>query len=243
MEILSYDLFRVTRDADFEVSDEADDLLQAVEDELRRRRFGEVVRLEVGASMDPALRTRLIEWLDVDEIQVYDVDGLLDLGDLWQIASIEGHSELRWPHLDPGAPRPACTAAAADGDEQPDVFRADARRRRARPLPLPVVLGQRRAVRQAGGRRPQRAGDQDDRVPDLGRLGARAVADRGRREGQAGGLPGRAQGALRRAPEHPLVARPGGGRRPRRARHPGPEDPRQGDPRSSAASAAASATT
>ena len=44
MEILDYDYFRVTRDADFTVSDEADDLLQAVEDELRRRRFGEVVR-------------------------------------------------------------------------------------------------------------------------------------------------------------------------------------------------------
>ena len=56
IEIISYDLFRVTRDADFEVSDEADDLLQAVEDELRRRRFGEVVRLEVGAGMDPVLR-------------------------------------------------------------------------------------------------------------------------------------------------------------------------------------------
>jgi polyphosphate kinase len=43
MQIINYDLFRVARDADFEVSDEADDLLQAVEDELRRRRFGEVV--------------------------------------------------------------------------------------------------------------------------------------------------------------------------------------------------------
>ena len=53
MEIVSHDLFRVTRDADFEVSDEADDLLRAVEDELRRRRFGEVVRLEVGARMNP----------------------------------------------------------------------------------------------------------------------------------------------------------------------------------------------
>ena len=41
MQIISHDLFRVTRDADFEISDEADDLLQAVEDELRRRRFGE----------------------------------------------------------------------------------------------------------------------------------------------------------------------------------------------------------
>src|SRR5437660_8816805 len=85
MEIISYDLFRVTRDADFEVSDEADDLLRAVEDELRRRRFGEVVRLEVSATMDPALRTRLIEWLRVEEIQVYDVEGLLDMGDLWHI--------------------------------------------------------------------------------------------------------------------------------------------------------------
>ena len=47
MEILRHDFFRVTRDADFTVSDEADDLLRAVEDELRRRRFGEVVRLEV----------------------------------------------------------------------------------------------------------------------------------------------------------------------------------------------------
>ncbi len=120
MEILSYDLFRVTRDADFEVSDEANDLLQAVEDELRRRRFGEVVRLEVGASMDPALRTRLIEWLGVDEIQVYDVDGLLDMGDLWQIASIEGHSHLRWDGWTPVTQ----TGLATDSDAQPDLFRA-----------------------------------------------------------------------------------------------------------------------
>ncbi|MDQ6836343.1 MAG: polyphosphate kinase 1 [Actinomycetota bacterium] len=123
MDILSYDLFRVTRDADFEVSDEADDLLQAVEDELRRRRFGEVVRLEVGASMEPALRTRLIEWLDVDEVQVYDVEGLLDMGDLWQIASIDGHSEVRWPSWTP-VPQTGLTVAAGDSDASPDLFRA-----------------------------------------------------------------------------------------------------------------------
>jgi polyphosphate kinase len=123
MEILSYDLFRVTRDADFEVSDEADDLLQAVEDELRRRRFGEVVRLEVGASMDHSLRTRLIEWLDVDEVQVYDVEGLLDMSDLWQIASIEGRSELRYPPWTP-VPQTGLSVAAGDADEQPDMFRA-----------------------------------------------------------------------------------------------------------------------
>jgi polyphosphate kinase len=123
MEILSYDLFRVTRDADFEVSDEADDLLQAVEDELRRRRFGEVVRLEVGASMEPALRTRLIDWLGVDEVQVYDVDGLLDMSDLWQIAKVDGHPELRWPSWTP-VTQTGLSVAAGDSDNQPDVFRA-----------------------------------------------------------------------------------------------------------------------
>jgi polyphosphate kinase len=121
MQIISYDFFRVTRDADFEINDEADDLLQAVEDELRRRRFGEVVRLEVGARMDPALRTRLIEWLNVDEVQVYDVDGLLDLGDLWQIASIKERPDIRWPGWTP-VTQPGLVTAPADGDALPDMF-------------------------------------------------------------------------------------------------------------------------
>jgi polyphosphate kinase len=121
MEIISYDLFRVTRDADFEVSDEADDLLQAVEDELRRRRFGEVVRLEVGAGMDPALRSRLIDWLGVDEIQVYDVEGLLDLSDLWQLAGIDGHNDLRQAPWSP-VTHPAFGPRPGDTEEQPDVF-------------------------------------------------------------------------------------------------------------------------
>jgi polyphosphate kinase len=101
MEILRHSTFRVTRDADFTVSDEADDLLRAVEDELRRRRFGEVVRLEVGSDMEPELRERLVAWLDVEERQVYDVDGLLDLSDLWEIHRLEGHSELRDPPWTP----------------------------------------------------------------------------------------------------------------------------------------------
>ncbi|MGH2873825.1 MAG: polyphosphate kinase 1 [Solirubrobacteraceae bacterium] len=121
MEIVSYDLFRVTRDADFDVSDEADDLLQAVEDELRRRRFGEVVRLEVGAGMDPLLRTRLIEWLDVDELQVYHVDGLLDLGDLSQIASAKDLPDLRWPGWTP-VTQPGLVTSQTDGESQPDLF-------------------------------------------------------------------------------------------------------------------------
>jgi polyphosphate kinase len=123
LEVVSHDLFRVTRDADFEVSDEADDLLQAVEDELRRRRFGEVVRLEVSAGIDPTLRTRLIEWLGVDEVQVYDVEGLLDLGDLWEIAGIEGHNDLRQAPWTP-ITHPAFALPPGDRGEGPDVFAA-----------------------------------------------------------------------------------------------------------------------
>ena len=72
--------FRVTRDADFEVSDEADDLLQAVEAELRRRRFGEAVRLEVDADIDAGVRELLHRGARTSrQRQVYEVDGLLDL--------------------------------------------------------------------------------------------------------------------------------------------------------------------
>ena len=63
MEITERAYFRVTRDADFDVSDDADDLLEAVESELRRRRFGDVVRLELSASASQAMRDRLIEGL------------------------------------------------------------------------------------------------------------------------------------------------------------------------------------
>jgi len=95
MEIVDHGFFRVTRDADFDISDEADDLLRAVETELRRRRFGEVVRLEVDRGMSGALRSELTEALEVEERQVYDVEGLLDLTDLWQIVGLPGYSELR----------------------------------------------------------------------------------------------------------------------------------------------------
>jgi polyphosphate kinase len=97
MEIVDHDVFRVTRDADFTVSDEADDLLQAVEDELRRRRFGDVVRVEVGAGMSPAIREEITGSLEVPPDDVYDVPGLLDLQDLWDIVGVPGYAELRDP--------------------------------------------------------------------------------------------------------------------------------------------------
>ncbi len=101
MEIVEHGFFRVTRDADFEVSDEADDLLQAVEAELRRRRFGEAVRLEVGVDLDDGVRELLTDALDLEERQVYVVDGLLDTGDLWEIYGVRGFGELRDPPWTP----------------------------------------------------------------------------------------------------------------------------------------------
>ncbi|MEA2157410.1 MAG: polyphosphate kinase [Solirubrobacteraceae bacterium] len=101
MEIVEHGFFRVTRDADFEVSDEADDLLQAVEAELRRRRFGEAVRLEVGVDIDARVRELITDALDIEPRQVYVVDGLLDTGDLWQIHGLRGFTELRDPPWTP----------------------------------------------------------------------------------------------------------------------------------------------
>jgi polyphosphate kinase len=95
MEIVDCDVFRVTRDADLEVSDDAADLLQAVEDELRRRRFGEIVRVEVGAQCPEPLRSELTELLGVQEDEVYPVDGMLDMSALWQLVRLPGHAELR----------------------------------------------------------------------------------------------------------------------------------------------------
>jgi polyphosphate kinase len=120
MEIVDYDVFRVTRDADLEVSDDAADLLQAVEDELRRRRFGEIVRVEIGSSCSERLREELVGLLGVREDEVYPVDGLLDMGALWQIVKLPGMPDLRNA---PYAPVTHPRLLRHEG-ERPDVFAA-----------------------------------------------------------------------------------------------------------------------
>src|SRR5436190_8635013 len=120
MEIIEYGVFRVTRDADLEVSDDAADLLQAVEDELRRRRFGEIVRVEVGASCSQPLLGELIGLLGVEPEEVYTVNGLLDMGALWQLVKLPGHGELREEPL-VGVTHPRLLRHE---DERPDVLGA-----------------------------------------------------------------------------------------------------------------------
>ncbi|MCO5316068.1 MAG: polyphosphate kinase 1 [Solirubrobacterales bacterium] len=101
VEVLDHGFFRVTRDADFTVSDEADDLLEAVQNELRRRRFGEVVRLELSDRMDPELAGQLVEVLQLQENEVFEVRGMLDATDLWSLVKLPGYPELRDPPWNP----------------------------------------------------------------------------------------------------------------------------------------------
>jgi polyphosphate kinase len=89
MEIVECCTFRVTRDADLEVSDEADDLLEAVQDELLRRRFGDVVRVEVSGSVSDRMLERLEGGLSVGAEQIYLIPGLLDLAELQELVSID----------------------------------------------------------------------------------------------------------------------------------------------------------
>ncbi len=89
MEIVECTSFRVTRDADFAVSDEADDLLEAVELELRRLRFGEPVRLEISGSTSALMTAQLKQGLAVGDDQVYVVPGLLCLSDLLERVQLD----------------------------------------------------------------------------------------------------------------------------------------------------------
>jgi polyphosphate kinase len=81
--------FRVTRDADLEVSDDADDLLEAVESQLRKRRFGDVVRVEVSRSASAEMVDRLTRGLEADETQIYRVESPLDLADLMEFVALD----------------------------------------------------------------------------------------------------------------------------------------------------------
>ena len=143
MEIAERALFRVTRDADFEVSDDADDLLEAVESELRRRRFGDVIRVEVSASASAGMLERLREGLGVDDDQMYEIEGLLDLADLMQLTRLDRPDLKDEPWVPVTQPR----LARVEG--RGAVLRRDPARRPARPPAVRVVPDELRGVRRA----------------------------------------------------------------------------------------------
>jgi polyphosphate kinase len=121
MEIVEHHLFRVTRNADLELEEEeAPDLLMAIEEELRKRRFGKVVRLEIERSMPHPTRALLQRGLGIEQQDVYEIAGMLDL------TALEAISALDEPALHAVAWQPVVPPrlASADPDEETDVFDA-----------------------------------------------------------------------------------------------------------------------
>jgi polyphosphate kinase len=118
MEVLAHHPFRVTRDADFELEDEAEDLLEAIESVLRRRsKFGRVVRLEVDTKMTGEVLELLCRELELSDADVNVIDGPLDLGGLWSLCALE-RPELK---DEPWVPQ---TQVVLQGtDPAPDFFR------------------------------------------------------------------------------------------------------------------------
>jgi polyphosphate kinase len=118
MESLAHHPFRVTRDADFELSDDAEDLLEAMELILRRRtKFGRVVRLEVDEKMSDEVLELLCRELELGDSDVYVADGPLGLSGLWGLYGLD-RPELK---DEPWTPQTQPVLARADGP--PDLFR------------------------------------------------------------------------------------------------------------------------
>ncbi len=119
MEVGGGDIFRVTRNADLSLDeDEADDLLVALEIELRRRRFGEALRLEIQGGMSPEFLELLTTQLEVDPENVYVSDAPLGLHDFWGLYALD-HPELKREGWSPLTPK-----RLRDGERVVDVFSA-----------------------------------------------------------------------------------------------------------------------
>jgi polyphosphate kinase len=117
MRVMEHHLFRVTRNTDFEVDEDRDeDLLQALERELVRRRFGPAVRLEVAEDIDPAVLTLLTSEIDVADGEVVRVPGLLDLTSLWQVYDVDRPALKEKPFV------PATHPRFVEGESPKSVF-------------------------------------------------------------------------------------------------------------------------
>ena len=100
MEILEHHAFRLTRNEDVEIDeDESENLIQALEKELLRRRFGPPIRLEITEDMDPVTLDLLIRELDITEQEVYRLPGPLDLSGLFELTKLDRPALKFPPHL------------------------------------------------------------------------------------------------------------------------------------------------
>jgi len=118
MQVVEHHVFRVTRNADLDVEEDRDeDLLQALERELARRRFGPPVRLEIAANVSDHVLDLLVRELDMDSHDVLRIPGLLDLSALWQI-----YGDVDRPDLKDRPFVPATHPQFAEGETPKSVF-------------------------------------------------------------------------------------------------------------------------
>lgn len=104
-EVKSVSLFRITRNADLSIDEEAEDLLQEIQKSIKKRKRGRPVRLEINAKCDAETRRFLIETLDVREADVYTCAGPLDLTAWAKLAAlVKGHEGLRLKPVAPARP-------------------------------------------------------------------------------------------------------------------------------------------
>ncbi|MCU1571763.1 MAG: degradosome polyphosphate kinase [Naasia sp.] len=119
MEILEHHEFRLTRNEDVEIDeDESENLIQALEKELLRRRFGPPIRLEITDDMDPVTLELLIRELDITEQEVYRLPAPLDLGGLFELTKLDRPALKFPPHL----PTTAVQLLPTEPNQAPDVF-------------------------------------------------------------------------------------------------------------------------
>ncbi len=121
MEILDHHTFRLTRNEDVVIEeDETENLIQALEAELLRRRFGPPIRLEVTEDMDEVTLSLLIKELDITDREVYRLPGPLDLRGLFELGKLD-RPDLRYP---PHVPTTAVAFQPGDNNEKADIFAA-----------------------------------------------------------------------------------------------------------------------
>ena len=119
MEVLDHHAFRLTRNEDVEIEeDESENLIQALEAELLRRRFGPPIRLEITDDMDELTLDLLVKELDITDKEVYRLPGPLDLRGLFDLSRIQ-RPDLRYP---PHLPTTALAFQPGDNNERRDIF-------------------------------------------------------------------------------------------------------------------------